>query len=382
MNKTMVIVKKELKRFFSDRKLVLQTVIFPGLMIYIMYSFMGAFLFSVPEGEEISVQAVVENIPASMETVFQSAGFEFIEPSNREEQIQLVEDGELDTYIIFPENFDEMTATQQEVAEVEIYFNSMEDNSSYAYEFTNTYLTMYEESLVNVLNINSDPTKEYDFISTEDITGELLSGLLPMLIILFIFSGCMALAPESIAGEKERGTMSTMLVTPLKRSHLALGKVISLSFMSTLAAASSITGVMLALPKLFGNSVDISMSAYSLIDGLVLFGTVLSLLPVIVTGMLLISAYAKNIKEATTAVTPLMLVAIMGAMAPMMVTGEPQLITALIPIYNVSTVIGSLLTSAASVNYVVVSIVANLVYSTVLIIVLNKMLSSEKWMFS
>jgi ABC-type Na+ efflux pump permease subunit len=60
--------------------------------------------------------------------------------------------------------------------------------------------------------------------------------ILPFLILSFLFSGCLAVTPESIAGEKERGTIATLLVTPIKRRELAIGKIISLSILATLAA--------------------------------------------------------------------------------------------------------------------------------------------------
>ncbi|MCK7484352.1 MAG: ABC transporter permease subunit [Bacillus subtilis] len=66
----------------------------------------------------------------------------------------------------------------------------------------------------------------------------MLSTLLPMLVVMFMFTGAMAIGPESIAGEKERGTIATLLVTPVKRREIALGKVFSLGVLSLISAAS------------------------------------------------------------------------------------------------------------------------------------------------
>ena len=66
--------------------------------------------------------------------------------------------------------------------------------------------------------------------------------MMPLLILVFLFSGCMAIAPESIAGEKERGTIATILVTPIRRSELALGKIFSLSIIALLSGLSSTVG--------------------------------------------------------------------------------------------------------------------------------------------
>lgn len=76
--------------------------------------------------------------------------------------------------------------------------------------------------------------------------------MLPMLLMLFLFSGCMAVAPESIAGEKERGTIATLLVTPMKRSDLAIGKILALALIALLSGISSALGTVLALPQADG----------------------------------------------------------------------------------------------------------------------------------
>lgn len=71
----------------------------------------------------------------------------------------------------------------------------------------------------------------------------IFSSMLPMLLMIFLFTGCMSVAPESIAGEKERGTIATLLVTPVKRSHIAIGKIIALSIIALLSGISSTLGI-------------------------------------------------------------------------------------------------------------------------------------------
>ena len=74
--------------------------------------------------------------------------------------------------------------------------------------------------MANKFDINAGE-EAYDCATKEDVVGQIFSMMLPMLMMIFLFSGCMAVAPESIAGEKERGTNATLLVTPMKRSSLA-----------------------------------------------------------------------------------------------------------------------------------------------------------------
>ena len=72
-----------------------------------------------------------------------------------------------------------------------------------------------------------------------------MAMIMPMLMVSFLFSGSMGVAPEAIAGEKERGTMATLLVTPINRAHIAIGKILSLSVIALLSGLSSFLGVIL-----------------------------------------------------------------------------------------------------------------------------------------
>ncbi|MFV0479506.1 MAG: ABC transporter permease [Anaerorhabdus sp.] len=382
MNKTLTIIKKELKRYFSDPKLLFQVVLLPGLIIYIMYSFMGSFLFSSHESEEVTpIQAIAINLPIEMKSSFETMNFELVDSQGIDSDVKKVEDGEVDVVLQFPDNFIEMTNEQQSVAEVEVYYDSAKDKSYDAYMMAISYLTEYEEAIANVLNINSDENKTYNVIKQSDIVATMLSMLLPMLSILFLYSTCMAITPSAIAGEKERGTIATLLVTPIKRIDLAMGKVIGLSVIAFLSSMSSILGTLLSLPKLMGVG-EMSLSAYGMMDAIIYIAGLLSLLPIFLGVMLMISATSKNEKEAATVMTPLMIVAIVGGIAPMMGLSSENLISALIPACNVSVIINDLLMGKLVEMYAIVSVVVNLAYGVICVFILKYLLDSEKWMFS
>lgn len=102
------------------------------------------------------------------------------------------------------------------------------------------------------------------------------------------------MAPESIAGEKERGTIATLLVTPMKRSSLALGKVFSLSIIALLAGCSSFIGTFAALPKMMGGELTgVDSSVYTPMDFAMLLLIILSTVMVLVSMIALVSAFAK-----------------------------------------------------------------------------------------
>ena len=206
--------------------------------------------------------------------------------------------------------------------------------------------------------------------------------MLILLIIMFLFSGAMSIGPDSIAGEKERGTIATLLITPIKRSEIAIGKVLSLSVISLFSATSSFTGILLSLPKLMqGAEVDISI--YGVREFVILFTVLLATVLFIVGIISVISAYAKTIKEASMLIMPVYFISIFIGVSTMM-SGEanPNQMLYLIPIYNSVHVIISILTFEIVPTTFFIMVGSNLVYVAILIYILNKFFQSEKIMFA
>ena len=209
----------------------------------------------------------------------------------------------------------------------------------------------------------------------------ILSTIIPMLLMVLLFSGSMAVAPESISGEKERGTIATLLVTPIKRGTLALGKVLSLSVIACLSALSSFLGVILSFPKLMGEG-GIDMNVYGATDYLLIFAVLLSTLLVITGIISVISTFAKSVKEATSYSAPLMILVVVVSMLPMFIDLPQTLALALIPLYNSVQCFGEIFAFTPNPVYIAVTVCANFVYAAVLVFAVAKMFASEKIMFS
>jgi sodium transport system permease protein len=211
------------------------------------------------------------------------------------------------------------------------------------------------------------------------IDTTIIKGLLPFLLITFIFTGAMAVAPESIAGEKERGTIATLLVTPVKRSTLALGKVTALSIVALVSAASSFLGVMLSLPKMMGS--ELSLATFTA-------GTYLAIFAVLIVSMLvfivlnsIISAYAKSIKEASGLAAPLMMVIMAVGVTTMFGSAATNNALYLIPIYNSVNILLSLFGGEFLVVPFILTMLSNLLLTAGGVYLLTVMFSNEKIMF-
>ena len=391
----LTIMRKELARFFGDIRLVITTLILPGLMIYLVYSFMGSGMMNAFAPGENEIYSVMATAPSEMLlSSAQTLGIEVTEASEPDVEVikQKLREGELDLYVSFPENFDAAISSMQSGVdisaplEVEMYYCSTETASSAAADIVAGFLNSLEESVANVLNINSGEA-QYDVATQEDVTGMLFSMLIPMLLMMFLFSGCMAVAPDAIAGEKERGTMAALLVTPLRRGDLAIGKILALSIIALLSGASSFFGTLISLPKLMGGDMaelaGVDAGVYGVSEYLTLLVVMLTTVLVIVALLSVISAYSNSVKEATTYITPLMIIVMLLGITSMLGDGAPTSAALyLIPLYNSVQCMNGVFSFSGSFVNTVITAVANIAYTGILIIVLKKMFDSEKIMFS
>lgn len=389
-NSIFTIMKKELARFFGDRRMAITTILLPGLMIYVIYSLMGsAIMDNFAPDEEYTAKVSAVNLPASLEGLFGSLNFELEETTaDKVDSIKHdIEDGEADLCVVFPQDFDTVMPVYSSAAgtaapNIEIYYNSSDTDSQMAFEVITSALDSYESAMANKFDINNSDTK-YDLASDEDISAQIFSSMLPMLLMIFMFSGCMAVAPESIAGEKERGTIATLLITPTKRSHIALGKIFALSLIAVLSGASSTVGTVLSLPKLMGAAEGAVKNVYGVLDYVWLGVVILSTVLLLVTAVSIISAFAKTIKEAQGYVSPLMILTMLVGVTAMFGGGiKTDLFYYFIPLYNSVQCMSGIFSFEIQPLYLIITVVSNICYAGLGTVLLAKMFNSERIVFS
>lgn len=379
MKAILTIIKKEFMRFFGDRRLLLTTLLLPGVVLYAVYSALGAVFANVMQDSSVPV-AYVRNMPESLgEAIDEIFDLRDTDLTDEEIKSQLVE-GDADIFIIFPENFDDLTVGS-DVPDVSIYYNSAQTSSSLAYSSVVALLDAYEQSIANVFNINSGSDR-YDLADSSDVSANILSMIVPMVLIMLLLSGCVAVVLESIAGEKERGTIATLLVTPIKRSYFAIGKILSLSVIAVLSGISSFLGLILSLPNLMGGmEVDFSLAAYGVLDYFGLFLVVMSTVLVLVSLLAIVSAYAKSVKEANGLIVPVMIIAVICSLVSMFVASPPMGLY-FIPVLNSALCISTLMAGTFGIVPFLITMGINIVCAALLAVLLGAMFNSEKIMFN
>ena len=322
-----------------------------------------------------------------MAEIGESSGIRFTAAPDIDSAKDAVMDGTADAAAVFTPGFAEAVeaydVTSGDTAPaVEIYYNSASMNSDAAYQMLCAVLDSYESSIANKFDVN--PGGEgYDLASEEETSGFVFASMMPMLLMVFLFSGCMAVAPESIAGEKERGTIATMLITPVKRSGIAIGKISALALIALLSGASSAIGTIISIPKLMGGAGDeISGSAYGAGEYALLGVVILSTVLLLVTLISIISAFAKTVKEAQTYVTPLMIVVMAVGITAMFGGAAKETAYYLIPVYNSVQCMSGIFSFDINPAHIALTVGMNVIYTGVGVFALAKMFGSERVMFS
>ena len=407
MRNAVIVFKKEFYRVISDKRLLLMSVLFPGIMIFVMYSLMGGAISG--ENQDIQDHVMViyeENMPETIKLLINPIETGNTEPTiNAEfndateltvaERETMLEEGTMDLYVSYPADFEENLLDYENpsyvIPSIDMSYNSNEKYSNSSYWAVQSVMGFYS-SIVNVerfgdgVNVFNDiiPT---DFADLEKSGGQEFAMLLPMLIVMFLFSGAMSIGPDSIAGEKERGTIATLLVTPVKRFEIAIGKVMSLSVISLMSATSSFVGIIFGLRNMMTAASDgeagLDASIYGANDYLMIIAVLFATVLVIVGIISVISTYARTIKEASMLILPFYFVSIIIGVSSMF-SGEAATNTLmyLVPIYSSVNMLISILTFSVVPTHFMLMVISSVVYVSILIYVMNRLFQSEKVMFS
>jgi len=398
-NNVLTIFKKEASRIVQDQKLFFSAVIMPGLLIFVMYMLMGNFMGNMMESDEDHVYQVhAVNMPASTAMMLSHPDLSMeiinVTSADIEQSRQLVADREIDLFVVFPADFDAIiadfdpNAPTPYVPNIEVWSNAARIESMEARNIVTMILDAFHQEIAGArFTVNAPsadaPYGQFDLATDADIFGMVLGFMIPMMFLIFIYTGCLSIAPETISGQKERGTLGALLVTPAKRSHMALGKILAISVFAMLGAVGSMIGMAFGMPSLMNMDLSSLVAIYSLVDVALLLMVVVSTTLVFVGLLSILSAYAKSVKEATAYATPIMLVATLCGLASTILGRVPvEPVFYLIPIFNSALSISSIVSFEVNAINLALTAGVNLVVTLVCAMIVAKMFSSEKIVFS
>ena len=262
------------------------------------------------------------------------------------------------------------------MGKVEVYYKSS-DLMSKAKNRINNALEIYKNEVVSErlsqFNVDKDLLEPLDIINKDISTkketiGKAVGGLIPYMLVIFIFLGAMYPAIDLGAGEKERGSLETLLSSPATKFEITVGKLMVVSLAGMVSGLISVIGI--SVPFYFiGNIPDqIKSTVLEIISPFIIVSVIILMIPIAIffASMLLsISFYARSFKEAQSLMGPLNIIIIV----PLMLTLGPGIeidhITALIPLINVGLLTKEILAGSAQPIYFIETLSSLLFFAAI-----------------
>lgn len=384
MKNIMNIVKKELKRVFQDKRMLFSTIILPGLMLFCIYNLMGM-VTKITEDNHKEKESLIYvsnatddfiNILSVKENNVKIINYTDNNLNNIKDEIF---NGNIDVYIEFYIN-------ESNKETVNVYYNNSISESNLAYQKAQTSLILYNQFLQiknnidpNIIEINPP------IIIAEEskAVAQLISSIVPMLVVIFIFASALGVAAESVAGEKERNTIATLLVTPITRTQFVLGKTLACLIITILASISSFIGLVGSLPSLMQGMGELDFSiSYSIIDFIGMFVFMILIALYGVSMIISTSVYAKNIKEASSLAMPIYFIGIfVPIIAGMIDTSVLGIQFYFIPFYNALLCLKGVMSLDITLIQSVVTLGSSIVYISLIIYALTWLIKKERVLF-
>jgi sodium transport system permease protein len=353
----MAVFRKEMLEVLRDRKTLVFMIVLPlALMPLIMRLFTGYMIEAEKKAATETISYAVfgaEHLPGLEDALADTPGFQIVELGSPEELASALEDERVELGVVVPEPED-----PEAQLEVELHFDNAKLTSkvkSRAKAPLDLVADARRRARLEAAGIEGFDAQaavlepivivERGTATARERLGEAFGGILPYMLIPFCFLGALYPAIDLGAGEKERGTLETLLLAPVPRSRIVLGKFLVVFITGVVAALLTVLGLggWLAIegPSLGGDLGEV----LGTIGALDLFLVAAMLLPttaMFAALLLCISIYAKSFKEAQSYAAPLNLLVILPAVFAMLPGVELDWKWAMVPVTNVALAIKEL----------------------------------------
>jgi sodium transport system permease protein len=390
-----VVYRKELTESLRDRRTLISTIVVPILMFPILmvgFSFVAFKLVGAAKKEVPKVMILgAEGAPDVANGLTKLSEIQVVPVAlDYSEQIS---NKIIRAAVELPKNF-QTALDRGETPLVKIYMYEGDLKSSFAADRVEKSLQEYRKKTVvqrlaskNLPESFIDPfkIKQQNVAPPEKVGGATFGGMIGYMVLLLSMTGAMYPAMDLTAGEKERGTMETILSSPILRTHLVLGKfflVLTASLTTALLAVTSM-GISFGVLKgmLMSQGAGGLNMTISLKSVLAVFIMALPLSVLFSAVLPTIALFAKSYKEAQSYLTPLTFLVVIPAISSFLPGVELNPRLAVIPILNTSLVCKEIVTGTYHWNYIALIFASTCVYAAVALFVAVKMFQREDVLF-
>ena len=347
----LIILIKELTDMIRDRRTMFMMVVMPLVVIPLLAITAIKLTQSQIEkakDKELRVAVIGETAaPELFKRLSKEENFFLVTMTNADSARAMTAEQTLDGVVIIPQDFSEFVEGDKQ-ATIRLIFKSSESLNA-ARRRIEAIIDQYDREIVNerIGRLQLDETlfdaiaiEREDVASTEEKFAENAGGFLPYIFIIFGFMGSIYPALDLGAGEKERGTLETILSSPASRFDIVMGKFLVVVLFSIATAFLAMLGVLIMvyqfLPTIETNITQTVMDMLGPRRIFIIMSMVLPVSAFFAAVALAISIFAKSFKEAQSMMAPLNIIIILPAMIGMLPGFKLSAVTAAIPILNLS----------------------------------------------
>jgi sodium transport system permease protein len=391
-----IIYRKEFTEAIRDRRTLISTILVPLLAFPVVMVGFGYISLKLIGKAQKEVQRIMVlgggDSPGIVEGIKKLDSVEVL-PAAPDFAQQIV-NKHIQAAVDVPPRFQAALA-RGDTPTIKIYMYQGEIKSSFGAERLEKFLADYRTQLSqqHLAAAHLSPSvlkpfevKQENVAPPEKVGGATLGGLVGYLVILLCMTGAMYPAMDLTAGEKERGTMETILTSPVTRTHLVLGKFLLVLSASLSTAVLSVTSMGTSF-YLLGKAGGLAGRPGSLMLAISLKAVAavfLMALPVAVlfsAALLSIALFAKSYKEAQSYLTPLAFLVVIPAVASLLPGVELNWHLAIVPILNVSLLCKEIVSGTYHWNYIALIFLSTCLYAAAAIGVAVKMFQRETVLF-
>lgn len=394
-SRTRIVFLKELRETFRDRRVILSVIVSPLLVTPLLLLAVGGMASQKDRASRAEVLRAgvvgAAALPGLSSALAADATLSVVEVPTREEAEAAVREQRLRAVLVVPPGAGSELA-EGRAATLELVVDTSNEKSHTARERLRSAINKLrdvelerrlrahglERAALSPLELKAD-----DVASEKKKGGSILGFLLPYVVILSASFGGMTSAFDLCAGEKERGTMETLLVSPASRREIILGKLATIGVVSIVAAVCSVSGLVGVIVQgaQLGRSLGGETFAVSYTSVLAMVVMIVPMVLMTSSLMLLISTFARNQKEAQAYAFPMMIFVLLPALFSFILGPENSLGLGLVPILNTALAMKQVLSGIFNFGFLGLALGSSAIYAALAMRLVVSMFERESILF-
>ena len=374
------ILKKELRELFRDKKSLAMMLVIPIFIPLLVIGMSALFESQMNvDTEEYNKIGFSYELSEVEESIAKEMDIDVVHGTTKELK-EKYEEGNIGLYITKKDNHYTIHSDGS-------------DNSSYASSLMETYFNTYKEVLqqesLSKQKINPDEilniiTVDEKVVEEDNFFASYIKNYAFLFILMAITVSATYPATDTTAGERERGTLETLLTFPIKSKDIIIGKFLGVTVSSIITGLLSLA---LAVISLF-----ISKDMFTIYEGvntMYSLSSIIYAVVVIVTYSFFISGLciaiastSKTFKEAQSALTPLTFISLFPGMIAFMIGITTNTLISTIPFLNFTTIFTDITAGNINVLHIFLMMLSTVIYISIVFYYIIKQYKSEKVLFA